>query len=167
MGLRRTSNEHSSDSPHTVVVIDRFVSANTLDEMSRKLRQPVLAFTSAKRNDDGESIIDLAALEERDRETMAGTLRELREGVLLRSYVPYNVDEEVKADVATLQAAVGVLSQLIEKLNSKAVVDDVATARAEADNVRELADGIAATLFSWELDKDETDQRNHREDVQE
>ena len=152
---------------HTVVVIDRLISASTTEEMGRKLRQPVLAFATAQRADDGEFSIDSGAIAEGDRAVIASTLDYLRDGILMPAEPPDNVYEQLKDEMDVLMRAATQLREALaallvdpDRIKTSAyytAAEDIATVRVEAENVKGLAEDITALLYSWELSRDESE----------
>jgi hypothetical protein len=146
---------HDTERSHTVVIIDRIVRARDLEEMGRKLRQPVLAFASARHIDDGESQADTASVTEGERAVLAGTLESLRETILTPAFPPFNVYEQLKEHVDVLEQAVVALRQELERMPEERTAQDIAEVRVESDNVHAITESILTLLSSWELYQDE------------
>lgn len=160
---RRTEATSAFDPtrPHTVVVIDRRISAGTLDEISRKLHQPVIAFGSATRVDDGEWIVDSAAMNEEERAAIAYTLHVLRESVRVPLDPPREAKKVIRGQIDELAVALAQLRHAVDELpdDRDPSADEYATARWEGDSVHQLAEEVASTLTSCEMEEDERERK--------
>jgi hypothetical protein len=141
--------------PHTIVVIDRLIRADHVEEMSRMLRQPVLAFHWAQRFSDGSGVAAYSALSVGERAEIAHTFKTMREDVAPSPEALPHPDEYVRGCIAEMKSMLEKLEHAAETLQRDSSAEDICVARVEADGVLDAAEEIATGLFGWELAREE------------